>query len=302
MTRLFNLLVLAFASALPVAAHAQDCAPIKDVDAALSQDSLRYLVLGEMHGTNEAPQFAGDVVCHALERGQPVVLALEYGDLEQGPLDGYLNSDGGTDARLAFLSRPEWRGGLPDGRRSEAMFSLIEQARRMKTDGGDLDVLAVRGGRPPREGDYQAYGEAAMAGRLEAVGAARPEALIVFLVGNIHAAKAPMRDTLPPPAAARLPENETLSLNYSSGGGEAWNCQPYTCGPHPMPARDDLGGQEQIVLSPVSRNEGAVHYDGYFWTPRTTASAPAALTDPCGECTLSAPPDGWSVADVTPED
>ena len=48
-----------------------------------------FLVLGELHGTQEVPRFVGQTLCHAAHAGAPVVLALELPAREQRALDRY---------------------------------------------------------------------------------------------------------------------------------------------------------------------------------------------------------------------
>lgn len=44
----------------------------------LWRDDVRYIFVGETHGTTEAPAAFADLVCAALEQG-PVTVSIEYG-------------------------------------------------------------------------------------------------------------------------------------------------------------------------------------------------------------------------------
>jgi len=47
----------------------------------------KVVLLGEIHGTAEAPAFTGDVDCHALRAGLAVTVALELPRAEQEAID-----------------------------------------------------------------------------------------------------------------------------------------------------------------------------------------------------------------------
>jgi uncharacterized iron-regulated protein len=57
-----------------------------------------FIVVGELHGTNESPTFTGRIVC-ALSEDKPVALALEFNADLQDAFDDYVSSDGGVEAR-----------------------------------------------------------------------------------------------------------------------------------------------------------------------------------------------------------
>jgi len=51
-------------------------------------------LLGEIHGTEEAPETAARLVCQAFRRGLTVTVGLEFARAEQDVIDRYLASDG----------------------------------------------------------------------------------------------------------------------------------------------------------------------------------------------------------------
>jgi hypothetical protein len=53
----------------------------------------RVIVLGEVHGTNEAPGFAGRLVCSLAAIGDEVVLALEIPEFSTPNIADYMSSD-----------------------------------------------------------------------------------------------------------------------------------------------------------------------------------------------------------------
>ena len=73
-------------SALTVATALADapdpaCAPADGLDPLLAPG--RAILLGEIHGTNEAPDFTDTIACHALAAGLEVIVALELPEVEE---------------------------------------------------------------------------------------------------------------------------------------------------------------------------------------------------------------------------
>ena len=95
-------MVLDALAALLLVTAAPGCAPIEGADAILADPAIDYVILGEMHGTQETPALFGDLVCAAAARG-PVIVALEVALEDQAAFDAYLNSAGDAPARAALL-------------------------------------------------------------------------------------------------------------------------------------------------------------------------------------------------------
>jgi hypothetical protein len=112
-----------------------------------------------------------------------------------------------------------------------------------------------------------------MAAALQAAANKNPDALVIALVGNVHACKGTLPDVGPDPRMASfLPAAETVSLFVTDRGGEAWNCQGGGCGSHEL---GSSGGNERgITLSPAA--SPLPGYDGVLSTGhKATASSPA---------------------------
>ena len=233
------------------------CAPLPGVEA-LTGTPPHFVVVGEVHGTTETPAAFGELVCHLAVRG-PVVVALEMELDAQASLDAFMASDGGVTAVAALLAQRHWRE-PPEGLSSRAMLALLQRLRALKRSSAPITVVAfVPNGR--RLTGNTAATEAGMASNLERV--AQPGATVLVLTGDGHARKA--RGTL----ATRLPSG-ALSLRVEAfEGGEAWNCRPEGCGPHPY---DDNGWPAGLVLDPAAEPG----FDGVLRLGvRTTASPPA---------------------------
>ena len=206
--------------------------PCPDLPAveALWAKPVRWIVVGEMHGTAEGPAAYADLVCHA-GTDRPVVAAVEQFESDQPLIDAFIASDGGAAARTALLKARMWSTG--DGRSSMAYLALFERLRLLVREGRVSRVVAFQPvlTAPPEPGAY----EAAMADRLRAA-STDASTRVVVLVGNVHAMLKEVNFGQAPylPAATLLPKEATLTLNLATNGGSAWNCTREGCGPHDL--------------------------------------------------------------------
>jgi len=253
------------------AAQATDCPPL-DVTPLLARQP-DFLLLGEMHGTEQAPAFAGDLACQLLKTSRPVILGLELPSSEQARLDAYLASEGDAAARAALLKGPHWdSASWADGRNSAAMLQLIERVRSWRQAGKAIQLLAFADG-----------GDAGYAQRLSAA-RKQPEQLVLALVGNVHANRAQLNKlTGARPMGSLLGDSgNTLSLNISYPGGEAWICQTAevaSCGIMGLRGSPKAIAAGQITLV-EARRENTLLYDGWFDVGPLSASLPAVPLPP----------------------
>lgn len=207
------------------------CRPIPGAEAVLDRPGVRWIILGEMHGTAEAPAVFADLVCIAGE-ARPVVAAVEQPEGSQAVIDTFIASDGGPEARTAFLADAMWRGTMKDGRSSQAYLALFGTLRELVREGKVSRVVAFQ---PVAAYPYDRAGyERSMADRLRAASPA-PGTRVIALVGNVHAMQREVDFGVKyMPAAGLLPPGETLTLNAVPNGGSAWNCTASGCGAHPL--------------------------------------------------------------------
>jgi hypothetical protein len=246
------------------------CASISGWDQVLSKKGARYLVLGEMHGTNEMPQVFADAVCLTSQE-RAVVVALELPQTDQPQIDAWLESDGGEDAKRALLTGPFWNGDFKDGRSSGAMFALLDQLRLFYSAGAIRGVVAFQPTNIPNPWSEEAY-EKAMA-RLISDNTPKGATALV-LVGNIHAMRTPLeRQTVSYlPMAGHLPVRKTLSLNVENDGGFAWACtgpKPANCGP--LAIGKEMGLHKRGVT--LSGKAGDT-YDGTLYLGKSATASP----------------------------
>lgn len=198
-------LILALASPTAGLAGAPpQCEPVEGIHHLQADDSKRFFVFGERHGTQEIPRLFGEAVC-AMSARAPVLVGLEIGSSQQASIDRFMSSDGSPAAREALLANGHWR--LNDGRASQAMLDLFQRLRSLKASGRDISVIAFMAPAPAPEDRERGTAEALIEG-LEA----RPGALVMVLIGSIHAERDGLGGIRP--AAAYLPDTQTVTLNY----------------------------------------------------------------------------------------
>lgn len=249
------------------AATASGCTPVPGADG-LWQSRTRWVVVGEIHGTNETPDAFTNLVCLAAATGRPVTVAVEFSADWQPVLDAYLASDGGSKAQAALLTLPVWKAEMQDGRGSVASLRMLDRFRRMKLTGGITGVSGFDIGRSTPPGQTR---DAAMAKAWTAMPAAG-NGIILALTGNIHA----MRRAFVRPnqmivtAGSLMPPTRTMTVNVVGSGGKAWTCQSDGCGEH-------ANGPPRTAEAGMLYSDKADHPWGatYELGRPTTAAAPA---------------------------
>lgn len=244
------------------------CSPPEGADALLAM-AQPYIIVGEQHGTAEAPAAFAGLVCAAAERG-PVTVALELPTAIQPQLDAFLAAPSDA-AALEVLSGTHFMNPrMNDGRSSQAMLAMLLSVRRLRVEGRDVAFHAFQPSTPrPRE-LTQAWYELDMGHALAGAIYARPQSKVLAIVGNLHARKTGFErfPDVGVPAAGHLPAADVLTLNVAQQGGTAWNCRP-ECGVHPSRAIDDVE-RRGVFLEPS--DDGA--YDGVLALGPSTASPP----------------------------
>ncbi|MGA0544467.1 hypothetical protein ACO2Q1_04275 [Brevundimonas sp. VNH65] len=236
----------------------------------------RVIVVGEIHGTAEAPAAIGEMACVAVQN-EPVIVALELEDTLQPTLDAFLAAPDAMSARAVLTGSSLLNRKYQDGRSSQAMLNLIERLRRLKTEGFDVSIHAFQPQSLPRgETLDQSWYELNMAFALAQARHQRPDARVMALMGNFHARKTPFH-VFPAggvPAAGHLPAGETFSLTIAQQGGSAWTCGDTECGAGPVLERYDPEARG-VIFKPSE--DGA--YDGVLALGVWSASPPIDEAD-----------------------
>ncbi len=180
----------------------EPCEPITSAHL-LQRASTQFIMVGERHGTVQAPHFFGELVCRLSEE-TPILVGLEIEAYEQAVLDAFMASDGSQDAMADLLEARHWS--IRDGRASEAMLDLLIRMRELKAAGRDIELVAFMLPAETPQGREQAMAQALISA-LER----RPEARVAALIGKVHAEREPLGGTSQ--TASYLPQAATLTLS-----------------------------------------------------------------------------------------
>ncbi|MBX7248678.1 MAG: hypothetical protein K1X35_06435 [Caulobacteraceae bacterium] len=146
----------AFAAALSVSTvHARPdrgggCRPLPGVERLWRGGAVRFVMFGEIHGTNEIPAMVADAACQAARQG-PVVIALELDETLQPRIDAYLQARDPAAALNGLGATGLWTD-HSDGRVGVAMIRLLERVRQMRRSGLPVDVRVIDSGGTRRLG------------------------------------------------------------------------------------------------------------------------------------------------------
>jgi hypothetical protein len=256
-----------------------------------------FVVFGELHGTNEAPDFIARLLCAEAAKGRSLLLAVEHSSTQD------------TAWQQAWaLPHQEFRIALPDigwrnrddGVASKAMLRLVLAAHALKESGAAIDIVAFNGTRDDaqraRFADLPSQGphEAAQAENIANSAARKPYDRVIVLVGELHAEIAPLSlgGADFDPMAARLRAYGTvISLGMQHAGGESWSCQlppgtrlapgqevtkdMITCASFRAKAEGAIERPPHITLGDLTIPRQERRFDGYFWIGPISASPPA---------------------------
>lgn len=187
--RLQRLLVIAllcgvYLSVPTIAGAAERAKPDTQAPAAELADMLKIssvLVLGEMHGTQETPALVGNVVSQ-LPKGQSWIVGLELVEEAQPEVDRFLAGQV-SDAEMAAV--PVLQSASRFGAYSSATLDLLKKLRTLIQSGASGRVVLFDGRTSFSSAEER---DRMMANRLRAAAKASPDAKVIALTGNLHAA------------------------------------------------------------------------------------------------------------------
>lgn len=273
------------------------CNPPAGIEAVWADESRRYLVLGEIHGTAEMPAVAAEIVCDAAQGGERVLLALELPQTEEPALQAFIAGE--LEGAAMLRSRAFWQRNR-DGRNSEGMFAMLQRVRDLRGAGLNVEVAAVapaqrlsdeqerlvieRFALPPEVDRQGSLSDLRMAAAVidgaQRAGARR----VVFLVGNAHAETTPspssawnsvtgeVRHFVRMHTAAALPRESTLSLVFTDAGGEAFAMRRSGAGVMSLTASEPDLAAPAVVITPYPAQ--SARYDGRVFVGAVSASPP----------------------------
>ncbi|MBN1210734.1 MAG: hypothetical protein JXB05_38150 [Myxococcaceae bacterium] len=234
------------------------------------------MMLGELHGTQEVPRFVAQGVCQTAAAGTPVTVGLELPVENQERIATFLRSAGTDDDWLKLMEAPFWRSPFPDGRGSEAMANLLEQLRRLRVQGLDVDAFVFD--HPKLAGQER---EDAMAATVLSYVRKGPERFFLVVAGNIHPRTAeglPWDEDYKPMGMLIAQQVEgTVALDMAYNSGTAWICavgkkgEKLECGVKEAKGKDN--GDRSFVHIWDDEDDNGFH--GVFYVGPVTASLPA---------------------------
>ena len=256
-----------------------DCSTIGGLDYLLRERTV--LLLGEIHGTVESPQFVADLLCNAVASGRSAAIALQLPEFESGVITRYLDSDGSRDDRRQLLADAQELTRYLDGRFSESMVALLESIRALRAQGGEVELRLFV---PPNVDSVTRQNLTAVERPMAvAVWEAIEELdadLFIALTGLAHNRMIPGLETDPDykPMGFRLsqwnPEWRLLSLALSHSGGTAWMCTTQhenDCLAVPITG----GGWGEPNSIYIYGEVAETSYDGFYYVGSISHSPPA---------------------------
>jgi hypothetical protein len=262
------------AAAVAPSPPAAGCEPgLTGVDTPITE--RRVVLLGDVPGTNEIPDFVARLACEAARKGVPTVVALELLRVDQAQVDTYLHSRGTAADRATFLHAARtFDPAVSGGHGSEAVLKLLDRIRALRDAPLSVYVLAFD------EAANAPAREKARASTLERERRLEPEALLLVVLERPQA-----RTVLGPgEAPERAPLGwylsrwglRPLSLDVRSPGGQTWSCAAAGCGPVAVAAQakaPSAGGPSHSVdLYPSPDAQG---FQGGYSVGTLTPSSPA---------------------------
>ena len=229
------------------------------------------VMVGEIHGTEQAPRFVGDLACTLARRGLDVTVALEL-PLE---LSDRLKRLGSANDRTA--DSPDWQavfgGTWQDGRRSTAIAGLVERVADMRRAGMNVELASYA----PDSAPAQARDDG-MARAIAALSASRRS--VIVLSGNLHnrlrvgTAISPNYRPAAFTLAGLIEAKRIVSIDMGYEAGTAWICTgptPTDCGVQKIRARNPLSWGDIRIFDSTD----AAGYQGRFGVGPVTAAVPA---------------------------
>lgn len=269
------------AAAIVLASATHGCASNQRVRARVECPALQLpaqfarsghiIMIGELHGTEQAPRFVGDVACTLAQRGLPVTIALELpielSDRLQRLADGRTGATPSADWQTVFV------GAWQDGRRSTAIAGLVDRVAAMRRAGMNVELASYA----PDSAPAQARDDG-MARAIAALAATHRS--IVVLSGNLHnrlrVGTAISRDYRPAAftLATLIDPDRVVSIDMGYDAGTAWICAgptPADCGVHTVRAHNPLAWGDVRMFDSTD----ATGYQGRFGVGAVTAALPA---------------------------
>jgi hypothetical protein len=224
--------------------------------------NIPVLLIGEIHGTREIPEFITSLATKLIKQGDAVVVGVEWPYSENKSIKTFMESKGSKTDKDAMLSSQYWKSSK-DGKTSTAMFDLVNSLQQLKHAGKDVEILAFdQSGDEPNDTDInnkprrtaaelRVTRDNDMAQNLLQKIKKRPNAKFIILTGNIHSAieiGVPW-NPLFKPMGYFLSQNISLkNAAFLTEGGNAWYCSSTGCAVNTVGAGIQAISEHNLVL------------------------------------------------------
>jgi hypothetical protein len=253
------------------------CAGVDGVDGLFQPNTA--ILIGELHGTEQSPQFVDAITCTAASYGYELVVGLEIPTDESAAIDRFLASDGDSKAIADLLAGPFWSSPFPDGRQSNAMLDLLDSIRHRRQQGATIDVV-------PLDAAATTDRDRWMAEHLAEALENTPEGIAIALTGNIHNRRVrgidfdPNYEPMGYLVTERLGDSSVVALDVRYTGGAAWLCaQDQTCGPHTFDGNSPSAPESGTFNVEFYDQLSTDGFDGTYGVGELAPSAPATTSD-----------------------
>jgi len=256
-----------------------DCSEVGGLDYLLKQRTV--LLLGEIHGTVESPQFVADLLCNAVAFGHSVAVALQLPEFESEVISQYLDSEGTVEDRKELLTHAQELTLYQDGRFSDAMLGLLDSIHALRALGGQVDLrLFVPSDIDSRDRQALSGAEYPMAVTIwEAIEELDSDLFIVLagLTPSRVIRGTPLDPDHEPMGYILSQWNPTwrlLSLALSHSGGTAWVCtSSHAVDCRALPLEGGGWGTPNSIY--IYGDVAETGYDGLYFVGEISHSPPA---------------------------
>lgn len=262
---------------LPLGAAARDQNLVNGVDSLLDDTGGGIIIVGELHGTNQGPEFIQNLTASSLALGFSTATLFEVPGQFDTVLDDAPANTTAAAEHLCAEMRPFWEWSR-DGRGTTAMLAVWSELSAMPVEVETAFTLGAHDlawgvSTSSQPSAYRGSRADAMAERVLAA-ASRNEVVIVN-VGAAH----PTRIRTRLQAAQEHDGRPITRIAQRFSGGEAWNCQRSQCRTHPIPGRYIA----QSTGPGVQTTSGIANYDAVVHLGQATPAPPVRETRVCGE-------------------
>jgi hypothetical protein len=241
---------------------------------------FRVITVGELHGSNEIPEFVAKLAGRLSKDGSPLVVALEiYRPLNQNGIDQFVKS--GDESILKSL--PHFSVPTQDGRGSTAIARLLKTLRAYPS----IQIAAFDMGAKTTGPDRGQERDSRMATTLADVMRQNPGSRVIVLAGDVHSAVSvgsffdpkyrPLGYELSHQEDSAVKPNEVYSILVRYQGGQSW----FRSGDN-LPAAHTLDTEHNVLTDAVKwnsyflplKNLSRNGYNSVLFIRSLTASAP----------------------------